>query len=393
MSIKPIRTIIGQTARGENYFPRTKITDEIWKKLGDGSNLLFIAPRRVGKSSILFHLLDNSRDDVPIIYYISESVNSENEFYKKLFHHLLEKITTVQKYKTLIKTMTKAFPSSIDSIGPKGIKFRQGTSVVYYDELVKFVEAMVFKDDKTIVLIDEFASTVENILQDEGERAAIHFLETKRIIRQMPETHSRLQFIYAGSIGLDSIVSRINSANLVNDLAPIDIPPLTKNEAWALTDKILKDSGITFEQGAFDHLLDVIEWWIPYHFQILLDESYKILVDQDSTVITKEIIDNAVKNTLSRGIYFDYWFTRLRKAYKGQEFSFVKEILNRISEENTLSSADVYNCAMKFGLADSYHDLVKALKHDGYIDNAADPKVYRFNSYLLREWWNANITN
>ena len=49
-----MKTIIGQAARGEDFFPRYKITEEIWNKLEAGSNLLFVAPRRVGKSSILF---------------------------------------------------------------------------------------------------------------------------------------------------------------------------------------------------------------------------------------------------------------------------------------------------------------------------------------------------
>ena len=44
----------------------------------------------------------------------------------------------------------------------------------------------VLHEDKIVVLIDEFASSVENILQDEGERPAIHFLETKRTLRQDP---------------------------------------------------------------------------------------------------------------------------------------------------------------------------------------------------------------
>jgi len=393
MTIKPIHTIIGQTARGDHYFPRQRITDEIWMKLAEGSNLLFVAPRRVGKSSVLFHLLDSPKDNFSIIYYISESVNNENEFYKKLFHHILEKMTKTKKYITLIKTAAKAVPHSIESIGPEGIKFRQESSINYYDELTGFIRALPPNDDKFIVLIDEFASTVENILLDEGDRAAQHFLQTKRSLRQIPETHKRLEFVYAGSIGLENIVGRLNSANLVNDLAPIQIPPLTKSESLALTEKILMGSSIALADDAFEHLLAVVEWWIPYYFQILLDESYKLLIGRDLSIITQEIINAAVNNALRSRSYFDPWFERLRKAYKGTEFSFVKELLNKCSDEKVLNSAYIYDCAVKYGLADSYNDLVKALKHDGYINNNDNPKIYRFNSSLLREWWHANIAN
>jgi uncharacterized protein len=393
MSKNTLNVVIGQAAQGEKYLPRTTITDEIWRKLEGGSNLLLVAPRRVGKSSILFHLLDNPKEKLLIAYYISESVNNENEFYKKLFHHILEKMTSLQRYTTILKTLAKKLPSCIESIGPDGIKFRSGNSINYCDELRKLMQKAVLNDDKIIVLIDEFASTVENILQDEGERAAIHFLETKRSIRQDPAMQNKLQFIYAGSIGLENIVSSMNQVNLVADLAPIRVTPLTNKDVKKLISMIFDGSEITLEDGALKYLLDVIEWWIPFYFQIILDESYKIIEERGSMVITKGDIDAAVKNALKQRIYFEHWFARLRKAYKAKEFSFVKELLNVISEKKKIPSSEIFNCAVKYGLENSYTDLVNALKHDGYINNSDNPKEYRFNSSLLREWWYANVAN
>ena len=393
MSKNALNVVIGQAAQGEKYLPRTNITDEIWRKLEGGSNLLLVAPRRVGKSSILFHLYDNPKQKLLIAYYISESVNNENEFYKKLFHHILEKMTTLRRYGAIIKTLAKEFSSCVESVGPDGIKFRPGNSVDYCDELRKLMQKAILKDDKIIVLIDEFASTVENIVQDEGERAAIHFLETKRSIRQDPAMRNKLQFIYAGSIGLENIVSKMNHVNLVADLAPISVTPLTKKEVKKLINMIFDGSEITLEEGAFEYLLDVIEWWIPFYFQIILDESYKIIEERGSTVITKSDIDGAVKNALKQRIYFEHWFARLRKAYKANDFSFVKELLNVISEKKKIPSSEIFDCAVKYGLENSYTDLVNALKHDGYINNSDNPKEYRFNSSLLREWWYANVAN
>lgn len=393
MSKKGLNFVIGQAARGEKYLPRPSITGEIWRKLKEGSNLLLVAPRRVGKSSILFHLLDNPPENLLIAYYISESVNNENEFYRKLFHHILENMNSLRRYATIVKTAAKEFPSCIDSIGPDGIKFHTGSSVDYCEELHKLMKKAVLNNEKIVVLIDEFASTVENIMQDEGERAAIHFLETKRSIRQDPAMLNKLQFIYAGSIGLENIVGKMNQVNLVADLAPIAVPPLTKKEAKILIDKIFDGSGIVLEEGVFEYLLEIIEWWIPYYFQIILDESYEIIVAQGSTVITKDDIDAAVKNALKKRIYFEHWFARLRKAYKGNDFFFVKELLNAISEKKKVPSSEVFDCAVKYGLGDSYTDLMNALKHDGYINNNDNPKEYRFNSSLLREWWCANVAN
>ena len=379
-------TIIGQAARKEDFFPRPQIQSEIWKKLKPGSSLLFVGPRRVGKSSILFNLLDEPKEKHIIIYYTSESVNNENEFYRKLFNHIVERLNTFNKYRKKLTTLGKTFLKSIESIGKDGIKFQHNNSISYYDEVMTLVRNLDLGEDRMIVLIDEFAQTIENIMRDENDDNAIHFLETNREIRQRPEIHKKLQFIYTGSIGLENIVERINGINFINDLHPISIPPLSRKEAEGLTDKIIRGSEVTFADGAFEHLLNLIEWWIPFYFQIILDEVPKILVANNSTVITKDDIDTAVKNALKLRIYFEHWFTRLRNAFKGNNFSFVKEVLNIISEKKRFSSSGIVDLAIKHKLEDSYNNLINTLKYDGYINNEDDPKTYRFNSPLLREW-------
>ncbi len=386
-------TIIGQAARGENYFPRPQITSEIWAKIDAGSNLLLVAPRRVGKSSILFDLLDHPRENREVIYYTCESVNNENEFYRKLYNHVTDKISRTQKYKARTQTFIKDMASRIESVNLQG-GVNLGTSkILYHDEFENLIRKIEIDDDRIIVLVDEFAQAVENIIQDEGDRAAIHFLETVREIRQAPEIHKKLQFVYAGSIGLENIVGRINGSSLINDLVPIPITPLSHDEVKTFVGRILQESGFKFGDGVYEHLLDEIEWWIPFYFQIILDEGINILTEKSSDTITTQVIDEAITKALCKRIYFDQWFNRLRKAYKGPDFSFVKELLNCASTDRTILSTKVYDLAVKYRVENTYKELVNALKHDGYINTNDDPKVYRFNSPLLREWWKNNVAD
>lgn len=384
-----LNTIIGQAARKKDYLPRPQITNELWEKIEKGSNLLLVAPRRIGKSSILFDLLDQPRDNNIVIYYTSESVNSENEFYKKLYYHITDQISAIKKYTTVIKDLVSRF----DSISVDGCVDIGKSKICYFDELQKFIKSISLGDDRVVVLIDEFAQTVENIQQDENEKAAIHFLETKRVIRQAPEIHKKLQFVYAGSIGLENIVSRMNGSSFINDLVPIKIPPLTQTEVKELIELILDGSCIEFDDGAYKHLLDIIGWWVPFYFQLILDEANKVLVGECSKKITVQVLDRALNNALEQRIYFDQWFIRLRKAYKSEEFSFVKELLNFLSLNKTIRSLDIHDMAVKYKIESTFNDLVNALKHDGYINNNEDPKIYQFNSPLIREWWKNNVAN
>lgn len=389
-----MKTTIGQSARGEDFFPRQEITNEIWTKLDSGSDLLFVAPRRVGKSSLLFDLLDNPRDEYIVTYFTCESVNSLDEFYKKLFNHIIELLKGRKKLSAKVSKFTKEFLSRIESLNLKEGSIGLGeTTISYIDETTKLLKDFAAEDDTLLILVDEFSQAVENIKQDQGESEALTFLQTKREIRQSPVIHPKTRFIYAGSIGLENIVNRMNGMNFINDLNPVLVPPLRREETHELVNKIINDDQISFQEGAEEYLRELIEWWIPFYFMIIMDECGHFLSKRKTTIITKEIIDQSFESALTKRLYFEHWLTRLRKAYKGEEFSFVKDVLNIISERTILNSAEIFNLAVKYSIANSYNDLMNALKHDGYINNIVDPKIYRFNSPLLRTWWYNNVAN
>ena len=292
-----INTIIGQVATGNNFFPRVNIINNIWEKINTGSNILLVAPRRVGKTSILYNLVDNPHSAHIVIYFTSESINNENEFYRKLYNHISDALAGIDKYRTKIQTIAKDLLSRIEAIGKDGITIG-GSKITYYDVLKDLLIKNDFEGMRIVVLVDEFSQTVENIIQDEGERAAIHFLESKREIRQLKGIQNRVQFVYAGSIGLENIVSRINSINTINDLSSVSVTPLTKEESRQFIKKILDDSQVKIPADAFDYLAEKVEWLIPFYFQLILDEAYKILTEEKSLTMTKTTIDKAIENSL-----------------------------------------------------------------------------------------------
>jgi hypothetical protein len=133
----------------------------------------------------------------------------------------------------------------------------------------------------------------------------------------MPEINEKIQFIFAGSIGLENVVDFLNASATINDLYSFAIPPFTKTEAKSLVSKLIE----------------------------------------------------------------------------GSEYNFIKELLNYLSEHNTIPSGEIRDLAAAFEIETEYVNILNALKYDGYINNHDDPKVYRFNSPLLKMWWNKNVAN
>lgn len=386
-----INTIVGVSATGTNYFERKHITNELWRIIESGSNLLLVAPRRVGKTSLLFNLEEKPKKGYRVLYRITESINNETEFFRILYSSVFELLNSVQKFSTGIRALIGK--NKITGISKDGITL-EGKKLNYYDGLIKLFEILDLKGEKLIVMIDEFAETVENIITDEDESNAIRFLQANRALRHEKSIRGKIQFIYAGSIGLENVVSKLNASSTINDLYPFKLPPLTNEEAKSFVyDLILKDSDMKLKEEQFVYLLNRIEWLIPFHFQLILDQTYHIFSYEQLKEVTNDIIDKAIENAIELRSYFDLWITRLRKAYKGNYFNFVKETLNAASEKNSVTSAEIYNIAHKFKITESYKDILNALIYDGYLNNNEDPKIYRFNSPIVKLWWYKYVAN
>lgn len=56
-----MHNLIGKPAEGEDFFDRVRETRRIWDRL-DTDNVLLLAPRRVGKTSLMLRLRDGAAE-------------------------------------------------------------------------------------------------------------------------------------------------------------------------------------------------------------------------------------------------------------------------------------------------------------------------------------------
>lgn len=382
-----MRIMTGQVARQANFWDRKKELEDIWYKIESGSHILLVAPRRVGKTSIMYNILDNPKDDYIVLYIDTESANTENEFWKKLFFRLMEEefINTLQNKAKNLFNLLKTI--KISELTTKGIKFGDGSEMDYSSAFKKIIKELDI-DKKLIIMVDEFALTIENIIKYEGEKSAQSLLKTHRELRQDSILLNKVTFVYAGSIGLESVTSKINSIGLINDLSSIKVLPLKVDDAKEFAKTLATSNAIEIQESEIAYLLQKIEWLIPFYIQLIMDELRKAKV-----LITPEIIDNAFDAILDNRNHFDHWHIRL-KSLADNEYRFSKELLNRISENMTMQSNEIINIAAKYSLSDDEaKEIIHSLIYDGYINNNDDVKVYRFNSPILRMWWYKNVAN
>lgn len=386
-----MKIVAGIPVRGKNFFPRKNLIDKTWTLIETGNHILIAAPRRVGKTSLMFYMQDNLRINYMVIYIITQSVNNENEFFRILVNKVL-KSDFVKGSQKVIRFLEKHKPI-IRKVGPDGIEFGVKDDYDYKEMLSKILKSSQGSQNKLIIMIDEFPETLENIIKDENERAGIHFLQSNRELRQDSEITQNVQFIYTGSIGLDTIVSRLNEVSTINDLARLKIDPLTKNEAKELLKLLSKNVNFSLSEQNSNYILRKIEWLIPFYIQLTMQELEELHGDGEFKKISTKIIDKSFDEMLEQRQHFEHWHTRLRATLKSDEYNFAKELLNNISESEKVHSNEIFNLGVKYHLQENVKDYVGSLIYDGYINNNDDPEYYRFNSPILRMWWRKNVAN
>ncbi|MBU3074479.1 ATP-binding protein [Clostridium estertheticum] len=386
----------GQAARGENFFKRPILINKLWRKIDSDSSIIISAPRRVGKTSLMRYIEDNPREKYYVVYVITESVYNENKYYKEIVKAILncDSIRKRDKVINSIKDIAKNIFKSIDEVGIDSVKFSKNIEYNYYDKFIEIMRSIDLEGHKLIIMIDEFAQTIENIQQKEGTAYAVHLLQSNRVLRQNSDINNKFQFIYTGSISLEGIARRMDSSKFINDLDIVKVTPLSKSEGKNLINELLKGLDFTMDEVTINHMLNEIKWLIPFYIQLAMDKIQDIYDEDNLCVIHNKSVDIAIKRMIEENNKFSSWHERL-VVYKNNDYKFIIETLDQISisEAKKITYNEIHNLAVKYNLCETYKDLLNTLIDDGYINNDDEEKFYTFTSPILRMWWckkNAN---
>ena len=395
---KNMKLSIGKTATGEDFFLRNDVVEEIYEALNEANSLLLSAPRRVGKTSIIHYIKDNPTDEYYCVYVDTEDVTDSQTFFKVL----LKAIFDIENKSRYLKGLEKAgkkikgFLGNIDTIDVGGIfsidfNDKQNEAIDYYEKFKDFLEKVDLDNRKILLMIDEFPVTIEHIKNEQGEQAARNFLKQNRAIRQNDKYAKKIKFIYTGSIGLLSVVKKLNATADINDILSYKLRPLGLEDALLLAQTLLKTYQIEAEEQVLKYLLQQkIEWLIPFHIQLSIKE-IRDLYRIEAKEVNKTFIDKAFNELILNGsIYLDHYRGRLSQVFNRDELTLVHAILKKLTENESVTELELYDLAVKYHLENSFKNIVLTLEYDGYIVEVTDKK-WRFYSPILKKWWSKNV--
>ena len=79
----PIDFVVGGLARNDDFCFRDTFVEDLWDTLRK-ENVLLLAPRRMGKTSVMYRLLDQPRDGFRVVHLNVEPLETPAEFFISL---------------------------------------------------------------------------------------------------------------------------------------------------------------------------------------------------------------------------------------------------------------------------------------------------------------------
>lgn len=381
-----MKAIVGNPAEGDDFFDRESEQKKAWRKL-EGSHLLMLAPRRIGKTSLIRRLCATAR---PQGFHAVEcsfaKCGAEADCVRMLFDKLVAMQSISQKVLESLKVIKEVGLGGVklDWTNPAQIDWRR-----LGEEIGR---ALGECEDDWLVCIDELPVFVVNLLkQEDGLRRVRAFLYWFRDLRQ--NHHRRVKWLLAGSIGLDTLAVRLNLTDAINDLEPFPLDAFSEDSAQRLLRSLAESYGMPLAEEVRQAIILRIGWPVPYYLQLMFSELRDAWEDS-GVVPSVDAVGEVFEKLLHHNYrsYFDYWRQRLDDELGQPEAGYACLLLDAACR----SAAGVGADTLRSVLFDRLHNqdvrdktfvyLLDILQSDGYLVCRDDGK-YAFRLEWLREYW------
>ena len=376
---------MGRLAEGSAFFDRENVIARAWVLLKT-SNLLLLAPRRVGKSSLLNRMKSEASSKGHSAIYLSiPDAEDELDFVKRLVRALREADESVGGW---IARFKEKLPEDLEVVLKTSLvemKAKKFDWRLPADQLEALLKS---GDSETILFIDELPLLIGSLVKIDpsGARAERFLLWLKRLREQY-----RPRWFFAGSIGLDSVARKLKLSGTIHDLQTIELGALSVENARAYLIGRGQFLNWTLSAETVDTILDAVEWHIPFHLNLVFEQLREVVIERQLPP-SAPLVEIALQRLMKNGrVHFDHWDERLAKLLGPstlENCGLILGITSRATGGVAIATIDL-RLSQKMTDQKTRTEMLRQaldlLISDGYLVKQGD--LIRFRSSLLRRYW------
>lgn len=368
---------------------RERLIQTIWEII-EQQSVVLTAERRIGKTTVIKKMRSEPAPGWLPVFQDLERCHSAVEFamavYREIHQFLSDKGKLTRRAAEFFRALGGAEVGGL-------FKLPEKAGAHWKEILTHAVEDLIHENDgagtRLLFLWDEVPFMLANIRDREGEQTAMEVLDLLRALRQ---THGSLRMVITGSVGLHHVLASLKDKNYgnapVNDMAAVDVPPLSESDAVHLADLLIKGEKLTSPDpkaaaSAIAREADCFPFYIHHLVRALKLQELPASPESTAQVVAAQLV--AAEDPWELRHYRD----RIPLYYGGDQNA-VCLILDELS--SGVDSASVTGLLARLKAASSFDNrerlltLLSLLERDHYLKRLEDgSSTFRFP--LIRRWW------
>ena len=389
-----MRNVVGQAVIGRDLFGRETELRRLWENLAQGEHIHMLAPRRVGKTSLMLEMRRKPLKQWHVVYVDVEGAVSPADCVAALIAELAASPT----YRSWLESVP--FGKSLSDIWQQlrnsqvttpflRVELKSAMGKEWPDALDRLQARLANLPESEahlLLVVDEFSILISRMLRAERGRDDVELMLAKlRGWRQSPALRGKVQMLVGGSIGLDGLLRRERLSALINDLVPFRLESWDRETAAAFIRKLGRDRNFRLTDTRISTMLDLLNDPVPYHVQLFFRE-LSSAANGSAQDVTRDQVCACFADRLTGpggSPYLDHYAARLEVMLDREGYEAAMAMLGLACEPTGTTTADLRVLAGERELL--YRSVLNDLESDGYI--VRNGERIQFRSNLLRAWW------
>jgi len=394
--------IVGSVVRDDDFWFRDDFVATLWASLNK-HNVLLVAPRRIGKTSVMYRLLDNPVNEWLVIHLNVEECKTPEEFFIDLVDAVNEHQPDYFSHFLLSGWgYLKGLFNRVESVEAYELKVRirksEDLNISWKSRLDELMDRVYKSKQRMLFIVDELPDML-SAMRSHSLEDQTSFLHWFRKTREQSLKES-VRWLVGGSVNLIAALDRHKIVNLVNDLKVEVLHPFDEAEVRAFIQGMFKRYSVIYDEEVIPRILDLLGSPIPFFLQMLTEELYRhwkkkkatLSVDDVNTVFNKTLLGETARDKLQ------HYRSRLDIHYPEEDREAARRILNHLSLTENGATRDVLlhifkqaeeqrtGARLGGALDDAFQRLMLYLQSDFYVNDSGNGR-YDFSSRLLKTWW------
>lgn len=367
--------VFGTIVSDENFAGRKNEIKELALDLTGKTNLIIFSPRRYGKTSLMFKVMDELRKQGIVCVYVDLYPAVTKEKFANILASAIAK-AKAGKIDEIIHIIKELIPPIKLTIRPEdvesGIELELSKGKEDIDanltKLYDLPERVAIKMKKKLVVVfDEF----QEITKLDGQE-----IETN--IRSKLQQHKNVSYVFMGSQRhlLDQMFNDKNRP-LYRAGKPFNLGRLSEEEFSQFIKERFKAGGITASKEVISQILQLTQCH-PYYTQQLCHEIWNQCISKEAKSIEESDILQAKEQVLKNQ---NYAYTSMWDSTKGKQRALLHAMA--VSDEKGIFSTD-FRQKYHLGASSTVARAVEYLEEKGFIEK--DGNDYVISDAFFQEW-------